>query len=70
MMTRMSVLVNPVSPPSQFEIEDTIETLKKLTLFENDPKFDTLLSQMSVEINHRRLVNRKQTKIMDFYEKK
>ena len=61
---------DPVSLPSQFEIEDAIETLKKLTLFETDPKFDTLLSQMSVKINHRRLVNRRKTKIMDFYEKK
>ena len=59
-----------VSSPSQFEIEEAIETLKKLTLFETDPKCDTLLSQMSVKINHRRLVNRRQTKIMDFYEKK
>jgi len=39
-------------------------------VFDTDPKFDTLLSQMSVKINHRRLVNRRQTKIMDFYEKK
>ena len=61
---------DPVSPPSQFEVEDAIETPKKLTLFETDPKFDTLLSQMSVKIHHRRLVNRRQTKIMDFYEKK
>ena len=51
-----------VSPPSQFEIEDAIETLKILTLFETDPKFDTILSQKSVKINHRRLVNRRQTK--------
>ena len=42
---------DPVSPQSQFEIEDVIETLKKLTLFETDPKFDTLLSQVSVKIN-------------------
>lgn len=56
-------------PPSQYKIEDAIETLKKLTLFETDPKFDTLLSQMSDKINHRRLINRRQSKIMDFYEK-
>ncbi|XP_057316741.1 uncharacterized protein LOC130657751 [Hydractinia symbiolongicarpus] len=60
---------DPVSPQSQYEIKDAIETLKKLTLFETDPKCDTLLSQMSDKINHGRLINRRQTKIMDFYEK-
>ena len=49
----------PVSLPSQFEIEDAIETLKKLTLFETCPKFDFVLSQMLVNINQRRMVNRK-----------
>ena len=61
----------PVSLPSQFKIEDAIETLKKLTLFYTGQKFDILLSQMSLKVNHRRLVDRETDQIhRAFYETK
>ena len=59
----------PASLPSQFEIEDVIETLKKLTLRPTQSLiFYCHKCQLRSTIEE--WLIGKQTKIMDFYEKK
>jgi len=59
----------PISPPSQNEIDDAIETLKKLTLFESSHVIPPLIQKIYEEISKERNQRRKQSTIKDFFEK-
>jgi len=60
---------DPISTPSQNEIEGAIETLRKLTLFTADSELDPLLSKISRKVNQRRFAQMKQSTIDDFFQK-
>ena len=58
----------PISRPSQNEIDEAIEILNRLTLFTTDLDLDPLLLKVSNKINQRRLDRMKQSSISDFFK--
>ena len=58
---------NPISPPSQNEVDEAVEVLNKLALFKADSELDPLLLKVSNQINQRRFERMKQTSITDFF---
>ena len=59
----------PISPPSQNEVDEAIEILNRLTLFTTDLGLDPLLLTVSNEISQRRLDRMKQSSISDSFKK-
>ena len=57
----------PISPPSQNEVDKAIEILNRLTLVTTDLDLDPLLLKVSSIINQRRLDRMKQSSISDFF---
>ena len=58
---------DPISPPTQNEVDKAIEILQKLSLFTSDLELDPLLSKVSSKVNLVRLERMKQTSITDFF---
>ena len=58
---------DPISPPSQNEVDEAVEVLNKLGLFTADSELDPLLLKVSNQINQRRFERMKQTSITDFF---
>ena len=58
----------PISRPSQNEVDEAIEILNRLTLFTTDLDLDPLLLKVSNKINQRRLDRMKQSSISDFFK--
>ena len=59
----------PISPPSQNDVEEAIEILNRLTLFTTDLDLDPSLLKVSNKINQRRPDRMKQSSIRDFLKK-
>ena len=59
----------PISPPSQNEVDEAIELLNRLTLFTTDLDLDPRLLKVSNKINQRRLDRMKESSISDFFKK-
>ena len=59
----------PISPPSQNEVEEAIEILNRLTLFTKDLDLDPLFLKVSNKISQRRFGRMKQSSISDFFKK-
>ena len=59
----------PISPPSQNEVEEAIEILNRLTLFTKDLDLDPLFLKVSNKINQRRFGRMKQPSVSDFFKK-
>lgn len=58
----------PIPPPSQNEIDEAIDILKKMTLFESSNVIP-LIQKISEEISKKRQQKMKQATIKDFFEK-
>ena len=58
----------PISPPSQNEVDEAIELLNRLTLFTTDLDLDPRLLKVSNKINQR-LDRMKESSISDFFKK-
>ena len=59
----------PISPPSQNEVDEAIEILNGSTLFTTDLNLNPLLLKVSNKINQRRLGRMKQSSVSDFKKK-
>ena len=59
----------PISPPSQNEVEEAIEILNRLTVFTKDLDLDPLFLKVSNKISQRRFGRMKQSSISDFFKK-
>ena len=59
----------PISPPSQNEVDEAVEILNRLTLFTTDLDLDPLILKVSNKINQRRWGRMKQSAISDFFKK-
>ena len=60
----------PISPPSQNEVDGAIEIRSRLTLFTRDSELDPLLQKVSHKIDQGRLEKMKQSSLTFFQNSK